>query len=579
MRESTIHYRRLIILIGLLLVGGLALIYQMAQIQLVRHNYYNRIAQNEHWGKKRELAHRGVIRDRNGHPLAMTTTVYDLYVVPGSVKSPEGLAKASQTLSSLLRVPAEKVLALYAQDSPDPVLLEDNVSYDLGTKVMGLGLPGLLARKEARRSYPEGSLAANLIGFVGKDQKGLLGIEADYNGLLAGRSGTVIFERDSMGNEIPLGFRERVPPQGGSDLFLTIDRFIQRLAERELDRAVKKHQASGGTIIVMDPQTGAILAMANRPTFDLTKLNLKDASEQGRFRNRAITDLYEPGSTFKVITMAAALDAGKVTPKDTLVDKGYVVKYGWTITNWDGRGNGLVDMTEVLKYSINVGAVWVSDRVGPKLFYDYVKLFGFGQPTNIDLAGEVSGHYRSPQDKGWSPVDMATNSFGQGISVTPLQMITAVSAVANGGRLMRPYVVEKVVGPKGIRVFRPVEVRRVLSPQTSKTLTKMLEKVVDEGLTKLARVPGYRMAGKTGTAQVAGEGGYTGSTIASFIGYGPIEDPRFIMLIKIDHPKDQPWGSVVAAPIFKSMSQQMLVYMRVPPSQTLAAAPSRGVGG
>lgn len=550
----------------------MALLVQIATIQLVQHDYFKSIAMEEHWGKKEVLAHRGAIRDRNGNPLATTSTVYDVYVVPGSIKSSEQLAKTAKTLSSLLQLPDEKLMALHAQSGKQPALLQANVPYDLGTKISDLGLAGIRVEKAVRRVYPEGSLAPTVLGIVGKDQKGLMGIEAYYNSDLAGKSGTVVYERDSVGNEIPLGFRERVAPLEGADLFLTIDRYVQRLAEMELDKAMKQHQPKGATIIVMDPKTGAILAMASRPSFDLARPNLSDPSQLDPMRNRAVSDLYEPGSTFKIITMAAALQEGKVTPQSTVMDRGYVVKYGWTITNWDGRGNGLVDMTEVLKYSINVGVVWVSDQLGPEAFYKYIRGFGFGQPTSIDINGEAAGQYRKPEDGDWSPVDLATNSFGQAINVSPLQMITAVSAVANGGRLMRPYLVEKIVGPNGVRVFRPVEVRRVLTPETARTLSGMLKKVVDEGLTKLAMVPGYDMAGKTGTAQAIGVGGYSGLTIASFIGFGPIEDPRFIILVKIDEPKDDPWGSVVASPIFRTMAEQMLVYMRVPPSKAVAAA-------
>ncbi len=572
MREPVIRYRRLVAIIGLFAAGGIALLFQIASIQLAQHDYYTAIAMDEHWGKKEDLAHRGAIRDRNGNPLATTSTVYDIYLAPGAIKSTELLSKTAKTVSSLLQVPEDKFVALHSQPGPQAALLQANVPYDVGTKVTDLGLPGIRVEKAVRRTYPEGNLAPTVLGIVGKDQKGLMGMEAYYNADLAGKSGTVIYERDSVGNEIPLGFRERVAPQEGADLFLTIDRYIQRLAEREVDQAMKQHQPKTATIIVMDPKTGAILAMASRPSFDVTQPNLSDASQMDRMRNRAVSDLYEPGSTFKIIAMAAALQEGKVTPQSTMTDKGYVVKYGWTITNWDGRGNGLVNMTEVLKYSINVGMVWVSDQLGPDPFYKYVRSFGFGQPTSIDINGEAAGQYRRPEDDDWSPIDLATNSFGQAINVSPLQMITAVSAVANGGKLMRPYLVEKVVGPTGVRVFRPVEVRRVLSPETARTLSGMLKKVVDEGLTKLARVPGYDMAGKTGTAQAMGVGGYSGQTIASFIGFGPLEDPRFIILVKIDEPKDDPWGSTVASPIFRSMAEQMLVYLRVPPSGTMVAA-------
>ncbi|MDO8691581.1 MAG: penicillin-binding protein 2 [Dehalococcoidia bacterium] len=572
MKEGHIRYRRLILLIAIFGVSALGLLAQIASVQIGQHDYYTAMAMKEHWGKKEVIAHRGAIRDANGNPLAETTTVYDIYLTPGSIKSQDTVSKTAKTVSSLLQIPEEKFIAIHSQSAKDRTLLKSDVPFDVGSKLVDMGLTGIDVDQAVRRTYPEGNLASNLLGIVGKDQKGLMGTESYYNGDLAGKTGEVTFERDSVGNEIPLGFRERVAPQGGSDVFLTIDRYIQSITEKELDQAMQKHRPKGATIIVMDPKTGAILAMANRPSFDITHPDLANPAQLDLMRNRAVSDLYEPGSTFKIITMASALQEHKVTPETTMNDPGYVIKYGWTITNWDGKGNGLVDMTEVLQYSINVGAVWVSDLLGADSFYKYIKAFGFGQPTNVDLLGEAPGQYRMPGDSIWSPLDLATNSFGQAINVTPLQMITAVSAVANGGKLMRPYVVDKIVGPNGVRAFRPVEVRQVLTPEIAKALQGMMKKVVEKGLTNLAMIPGYDIAGKTGTAQAPGIGGYSSQTIASFVGFGPIENPRFIIFVKVDEPKDDPWGSTVASPMFKSLTQQLLVYLRVPPTNAKLVA-------
>ncbi len=566
MREAHLRYRRLVFLIAIFAMTGIGLLTQIASIQIGQYDYYTAMAMNEHWGKKEVVAHRGTVRDRNGNPLAETTTVYDVFLTPGSIKSQETLSKTAKTISSLLRIPEERFVSLHSQTGTSKALVQSNVPYDIGSKLIDMGLPGIRIEQVIRRNYPEGNLASTVLGLVGKDQKGLMGIESYYNGELAGRSGTITYERDSVGNEIPLGFREREAPQEGSDLFLTIDRYIQRLVEKELDQAMVKHQAKGATIIVMDPNTGAILAMGSRPSFDLTQPNLGDASQLGLMRNRAVSDLYEPGSTFKIITVVSALQERRITPETTMMDRGYVIKNGWTITNWNGKGNGLIDMTELLEHSINIGAVWVSDQLGADDFYKYVKSFGFGQPTSIDLPGDVAGQYRKPGEPDWSTIDLATNSFGQAINVSPLQMITAVSAVANGGKLMRPYLVDKVIGPGGVRVYRPVQVRQVISPETAKTMQGMLLKVVNNGLDKQAGIRGFDMAGKTGTAQAPGIGGYSSFTIASFIGFGPIEEPRFIVLVKVDEPKDDPYGSTVAAPIYRNLAQQILVYLRVPPS-------------
>jgi cell division protein FtsI/penicillin-binding protein 2 len=342
---------------------------------------------------------------------------------------------------------------------------------------------------------------------------------------------------------------------------------MQLLVERELDATIKKHKASGGTIIIMDTRTGAILAMASRPSFDVTHLDLSDEGNVDLYRNRAVTDLYEPGSVFKTITMSAALNEGVVSPQSTYVDEGVARASGWTITNWDLGAHGVQTATQILTKSLNTGAVWLSQLLGPDRFYDYVQRFGFGLPTNVDLSGEAPGQVRTPADEGWAEVDMATNSFGQGINVTPLQLTTAIAAIANDGRLMRPYVVQEIRRGDETQVTQPEVVRQVITPETANTLTEMMEAVVD-GITTIyaISVPGYRVAGKTGTASISVPGGYKpDSYIASFAGFVPSDDPVLAMLVKIDEPKDVPWGSAVSAPVFARLASTLLPYLNVPP--------------
>jgi cell division protein FtsI/penicillin-binding protein 2 len=306
--------------------------------------------------------------------------------------------------------------------------------------------------------------------------------------------------------------------------------------------------------------------MASQPTFQLSKLNFDDPAQADLYRNRAVTDVYSPGSVLKTVTMAAALDAGVVASGSTYEDDGSAeIEGGIVLHNWDLSAHGTTTATEILQYSLNTGAVWLSGLLGPTRFYDYIQRFGFGQSTNIGLGGEATGLVRTNQEDEWYPVDLATNSFGQGISATPVQVITAVSALVNGGLLMRPYMVEEVSGPNGDRTYEPVIVRRAVSEETSRTLVQMMGAVVDGVAGHRAHVPGYRVGGKTGTTTFE-DNPYS---IASFIGFAPLDDPKFIMLVKIDEPKDDPLGGRVAAPIFGTLAPQILTYMGLYPDPLL----------
>jgi cell division protein FtsI/penicillin-binding protein 2 len=506
------------------------------------------------------------VRDRNGNPLALSINRWELSIDPRYLDKP-GAREIAVSVASKASGLSSQEIEKKLEGASGPVVIADQVDYAAGKPIAEHGLRGLSVRERVTRSYPEGGMAANLLGFIGNDQAGLTGVEADYDRDLAGVAGRSIFERDSIGNPIPLGYQATTSPKPGGDVYLTIDRYIQRIAERQLDDTIKEQKADGGTVIVMEPDTGAVLAMASRPTFDLRKPDLNDPKQLDVVRNRAITDLYEPGSTFKSVTMAAALNEKVVTPGTTHNDSGPVVKYGMAIENWNLVHVGVETMTQLLIRSNNVGAVWVAEKLGAEKLYSYIDKFGFGQPTDLGLSGEAAGFYRTPNDQAWTPIDLATAAFGQSVTVTPLQLITAYAAIANGGALMRPYIVEKIATSEGERVTQPTKVRQVITPETASTLRAMLKDVADQGTAGKGTVPGFAVAGKTGTASIPSASGYDDKTIASMVGMVPYENPKAVVLVKIDNPKNSPWGSQVAAPVFSALAKELLVYWRMPPTE------------
>ncbi len=560
---------RLFTIAVVLAASAAGLVGRLAYLQIIRHDHYVQEAQGEHISRQVVRAPRGAILDRNGYPLATTVQAYDIYIERKAWQDPQVAREAAELIAPIVGQEPEAILGEALSEEDGDYLLAWGLDFDAGSRIIDLAPPGVMAVSSFSRHYPEGDLASALIGFVGRDHVGLAGLEAAYDKALGGTPGNVYFERDSMGNPIALGHRYGREPEAGSDIRLTIDRYLQRLVEDELDRQVEAHGASGGTIMVMDPRTGAILAMASRPSFRLTELDLSGDVDLALFRDRAVSDIYEPGSVMKVITMATAVDLGLVNPSSTYYDAGVVEVPGATIENWDFSVNGLTTATELLQKSLNTGAVWLSGLIGADRFYEYLHRFGFGEETHVGLGGEADGLVRTSDEDGWYPVDLATNSFGQGVAATPLQMITAVAALANEGRLMRPYVVQEVTGPHGQREFEPVVVRQVVSEQTAETLVQMMTDVVEGVPQHLARTPGYRVAGKTGTTLVSIPGGYAlNSTLASFVGFAPAEDPQIIMLVKIDQPVDDPLGGVVAAPVFRDLAPEILAYLGVEPNGT-----------
>jgi cell division protein FtsI/penicillin-binding protein 2 len=550
--------------------GGIA--GRLVYVQILHHQRYWLEAQEEHLDKRVVRSSRGAILDRNGFPLATSLDAFDLYIDRRAWRDDPLLAReVAGQLAPLLSRPQEELFARLLDESQGPVeLLEATLDFELGREIERLYLPGVALAGATVRGYPEGDVGSALLGFLGREHNGLAGLEADLDDILSGTPGAIYFERDGGGQPIAFGSRRVESGRPGADVRLTIDRYIQRLIENELDLQISEHRASGGTILVMDPMTGAILAMASRPSFRLSSLSL-DTGAMELYRNRAVTDLYEPGSVLKTITMATAVDLGLVNPNTTYYDSGSVEKGGYTFRNWDFSANGITTMTQLLQKSLNTGAIWLSDLIGPERLYASIKRFGFGETTHSGLGGEASGLLRTHADPGWYSADLATNSYGQGIAATPLQVITSISAVINGGNLMRPYIVEEVNGPAGRRTYDPVVVRRTISAESSRTMVQMLNDVVDGNPVHMARVKGYSVGGKTGTTLVSIPTGYAlDSTLATFVGFAPVEDPAFIMLVKIDQPQDDPLGGIVAAPVFGKLAPSILTYLNVRPGGPLA---------
>ncbi len=566
---------RLTALAGVFALAGLLIAARVAYIQLINDGQYKAEAKDEHYGQQVVRAARGAILDRNGYPLATTVDAYDVYVNRADWADDSAALKGAALIAPAVgRQPAD-LISEVRKDTTDVnglYLAYSGLDFDKGTALQKTNPPGLRLLETTRRQYPEGDLASNLLGFVGRDHTGLTGIEHDFDQELGGVPGTIYFERDSIGNRLSLG-AERTGQKAvpGGNIQLTIDRYIQKLVEDELDKQIAKTGALGGTIIVMQPKTGAVMAMASRPGFKLSQLNLNDPN-QALFRNRAVTDVYEPGSVFKLITAATGIDLGLITPNSTYNDTGFAQIGTSTIRNWDFSTNGITSVTQLLQKSLNTGAVWMSGLIGADKFYASVKKFGIGTPTNIGLSGEPDGIVRTNADSNWSPVDLADNSFGQGIAATPLQVITAISSLVNGGKLMRPYIVQEMDTPQGAKTFRPQVVRQTVAPSTAAQVADMMNQVVEGVVGEQAQVAGYHVGGKTGTTTGAtlADGTIHNGNIASFVGFGPMSNPQMIMLVKLDYKNDI-LGGEAAAPVFHDLAPSIFAYLGVTPDNAQGA--------
>ena len=523
---------------------------------------------------------RGTIYDRNGKPLAMSVVTKSLYADPKMIKqSPQEIA---ELISPYVTMSKENIVKALQEDTAFVWLnrvMDADKSKAVQQVIKDNNIAGLNFVEESKRYYPNGVLAAQVLGFVGTDDKGLDGLEMVLDDELKGGVQQEIVATDNKGNAIFGSVLSKFLPDKGKSVTLTIDATIQFIAERALDKAMVDTGAKHASVIVMDPKTGEILAMANRPSYDPNNYN---QSGEEAFKNIAVTNLYEPGSTFKPIIASAALAAGKWKLDTVYNDKGAFAANGHIIRNWDGEGYGPVRLLDILKYSLNTGMAEIGTLTGADILSKYVRDYGFGSETGIELPGEGAGILYNPEDM--SKLDVATMSIGQGIAVTPLQMVRAFGALANGGAMMKPHIIKSYSNSQG-DVTSTTETSVVGQPvpaETVKTIVDILEKEVSEGGGTKAMVEGYHFAGKTGTAQKLDtkHGGYLdGQYIASFIGFGPVEDPKFVVLVVIDDPqKGSYYGSQIVAPVFKDIVSQLVRYYQMSPSvkdgATVAAVPA-----
>jgi len=514
---------------------------------------------------------RGSIYDSHGYLLAASSTVYDIGATPYQIEDKEALA---DRLAFALQEPRSEMLAKLKQEL-SYVQLKRGVDRSLAETIKSWKVPGLQADPRASRVYPHAALAVAVLGFVNEEQEASHGVEARYDEELGGEAGFRVAARDAMGSVIYRFY----PPQHGVDLYLTLDRNIQYAVEEALAKGVARTGASEGLVIVMEPKTGAILAMAVYPTYDPNTREVTDASV---FVNHAVSATYEPGSVFKVFTIASALDAGTITPASTYYDAGQIVVGGRTIKNSDSLAYGQTTIPNLLAYSLNVGSATVSTQMGARRFYEYIRRFGFGQLTGVDLAQETAGWMRAPGNPEWHESDLGTNSFGQGLAATPLQVLTAICAVANDGAMMRPYIVTRMVDGATLTETTPRMLRQVVSPEAAQQTTEMLVHAVDnvDAVHQAVAISGYSIAGKSGTSQVyTPSGGYDPQeTIASFAGFAPADDPRFAILVVLDRPQKEQWGTQAAGPVFREIALQLLTLLAVPPdSVRLAGLSGSGV--
>jgi cell division protein FtsI (penicillin-binding protein 3) len=538
-------------------------------LQIYEQERFAHLAEKQYLKVVQLTPSRGAIYDSTNSALAVSIEMDSLYAEPRNM---EDIAAAAAELAPVLDMTKEAV-EKKLRAAKGFVWLARRLTPEVAAAVRKLEIDGIGFAKEPKRFYPNAEIGSHVIGFTGLDPEGLEGVERKYDSTLLGNTGYMVTERDALGRDIGTRGMMMKSASTGQSIALTIDKNIQYVAEKELAAAVETSRAKGGIAIVMDPVSGRLLAMANYPTFNP---NMFGKFPPQALRNRAVTDSFEPGSTMKVFLIAAALEEKAVSPSDAFNCENGVYNIGGR-TIHDTHKYGRLSVGDILKHSSNIGAAKIGVRLGPERLYGYLKGFGFGTKSNIDLPGEVAGYLRNKSQ--WYGVDLATISFGQGISVSAIQMTTAMSAIANGGALMQPFVVEKIIDDKGnvLKSFSPTSRQKVISPETAAIVARMMEGVAAEGGTgTAAAVDGFKVAGKTGTAQKADpvtKGYSQDKRTASFVGFVPADKPRLTIAIIIDEPKTSPYGGVVAAPAFSAIARQTLCYLRVTPNQPLKKKP------
>ena len=558
MKDAAVRTRVLVLAAILALAFG-GLTGRFAWLMIVKRGELSQLAERQYSRTVVLRAQRGPIVDRRGAALATSTATESLFVQPRSVGDP---VRVAARLAPVIGLSEPEVHAALTSARPF-VWLRRKLPPTIAEQVRTLREPGLGFLPEPLRLYPNRELAAHVVGFEGLEG-GLEGIERAFNAELAGVPGKAIAGRDALGREVATQHLLR-PPLPGHGVMLTIDSTIQYIAEREIDAAYRRTHAKAAIVVVLEPRSGDILAMAIRPTFNPN--TFLDVPSADHWRNRAVTDPFEPGSTFKAILAAAALEESVVRPDDRInAENGAITLAGTTIHDW--KKYGWLTFAEVLQNSSNIGSIKVGLALGRERYHRYMKAFGFGATTGVGLAGESRGLLRDPQR--WSLLSLPTMSIGQEISVTALQLVAAFGAIANDGTLMQPRLVRSTFDAEGreTRRFEAKAVRQVISPDTARTLSRLLVRVVDSGTGHFAAIPGYAVGGKTGTAQKLdpATGRYSRAPgVLSFVGFAPADEPRFAMLVMLDEPKNEKWGSETAAPIFSAIGREILRYLEVPP--------------
>ncbi|WP_110953226.1 peptidoglycan D,D-transpeptidase FtsI family protein [Anaerosinus massiliensis] len=552
----TIRKRLAVVLIFVMVIMG-ALSCRLGYLQLYQSHWLNESAIDQRVRNIPIEARRGDIYDRNGQKLAVSISIESVYAIPAEIHDVE---KTAANLAAILNLDQNK-LANKLKKRQAFTWIARKITEEQAENVKKADLEGIGLTEEGERYYPNDNIAAHVLGFTGLDSQGLDGVELTFDQYLRGNRGSIVIEYDAKGREIPYAMHRYIAPQVGNDVYLTIDIVIQQIVERELDKVMQDTKAKAATIIAMDPYTGEVLALANRPDYNPNKFA---EYAPKNWRNAAISNAFEPGSTFKILTTAAALGEEIVNVNERFFDSGAIEVQGRTIHCWKHGGHGSQTFKEVVENSCNTGFVTVGLRLGAENFYKYLNAFGLGKTTGIDLPGEAKGILI--KESKVTPINIATMAMGQSVAVTPIQLINAVCAITNGGMHLKPQIVREIKNKDGsmVQSFEKEELGQVLSPQVSTQVKEILESVVENGTGKNAFVEGYRTGGKTGTAQKVGQGGYMpGKYIASFIGFAPADKPKIVFMVAIDEPEGIYYGGQIAAPVFKNAMQDVFRYLKI----------------
>ncbi len=558
------------LLLAFLSVFFILILGRLFSISVLGHGKFLKLAENQHWASYELPARRGDIFSSDGYPLATTEILYMLYGEPKKITDGK---KTSRIICSVLTENSQKCVSdIKEKLSLDLtfLILRHGISLQEKDKILLNNLSGIGFEEEPRRSYPEKKLLGSVLGYVAKDEsgkeRGYFGLEGFYNGDLEGRAGRMVEEKDALGVPIPYGEFRKIPPSDGSALVTTIDRSLQYLAERKIKEGVIRYGAETGTIIIMEPASGAILAMANYPFSDPGKPSNKDDSPleiDSPLWNIAISSSYEPGSVVKALTVASGLEIRAINENSHFYDEGPMEIGGYTIDTWDGKHYGDETVTSILQHSNNIGAAMIGQRIGIKNLRSHFAKFGLGVFTGVDLEGEAAGELKEVLD--WYPIDLATASFGQGLSVTPLQITSAFSAIFNNGILMKPKLVKELKKGNASKTIQNKKIGRVISPDVSKKVVGLLTQAVSGGESKYYNLPNYKIAGKTGTAQIPVGGKYDPTlTNATFVGFFP-SSSKFVMLVKIERPSTSPYAAETAVPLWMETAKELAIYFGVSP--------------